>query len=402
MPNYSYVAVDRHGQEKKGTMEAADRTDLTETLKNNGLTPVKVVEQSALFHKLDFSFGQKIKPRDLSVLCRQFVSIIQAGVSLKNALQMLAEQTENKILKEALLEVLADVEKGNTLSDSMRSQNHVFPELLTDMVAAGEISGNLEMSFDRMAVQFEKEAKLQATIKKATVYPIILVLASIGVVFIMLLFVIPQFIEMFAEVDGEMPAITLAVMNSSKWLGKNWYVVAILVGLAMFAYKTYYKTENGKIVIDRIKMRMPLFGKLVIKSTCAQFARTTGTLISTGIPMIDCLEIVSRIVGNIHYSKILMESREEVMKGIPLSEPLRESGLFPPMVYHMINIGEETGNMEDMLEKLADYYDEEVELTTQAVLAALEPMIIVIMSFIVGFLVIAVVSPISSLYDSIM
>ena len=402
MPNYSYVAVDRHGQEKKGTMEAADRTDLTETLKNNGLTPVKVVEQSALFHKLDFSFGQKIKPRDLSVLCRQFVSIIQAGVSLKNALQMLAEQTENKILKEALLEVLADVEKGNTLSDSMRTQNHVFPELLIDMVAAGEISGNLEMSFDRMAVQFEKEAKLQATIKKATVYPIILVLASIGVVFIMLLFVIPQFIEMFAEVDGEMPAITLAVMNSSKWLGKNWYVVAILVGLAMFAYKTYYKTENGKIVIDRIKMKMPLFGKLVIKSTCAQFARTTGTLISTGIPMIDCLEIVSRIVGNIHYSKILMESREEGMKGIPLSEPLRESGLFPPMVYHMINIGEETGNMEDMLEKLADYYDEEVELTTQAVLAALEPMIIVIMSFIVGFLVIAVVSPISSLYDSIM
>lgn len=401
MPNYSYVAIDKHGQEKKGTMEAVDRTALVETLKGNGLTPIKMQEKSSLFSQINLSFGQKIKPRDLSVFCRQFVSIIQAGVSLKNALQMLAEQTENKLLKEALVEVLADVEKGNTLSDAMRAQNHVFPGLLIDMVAAGELSGNLEMSFSRMAVQFEKEAKLQATIKKATVYPIMLVIACIGVVLIMLLFVIPQFIEMFAEVDGELPAVTMMVMNSSKWLGKNWYVVALLVAFIVVVYKAYYKTTNGREVIDKIKMKAPLFGNLVVKSTCAQFARTTGTLISTGIPMIDCLEIVSRIVSNIHFSKALMETREEVMKGIPLSEPLRGSGLFPPMVYHMTGIGEETGSMEDMLEKLADYYDEEVELTTQAVLAAMEPMIIIVMSVIVGFLVIAVVSPITALYNDI-
>lgn len=402
MPKYSYVAINKNGQEKKGKVEAIDQMAVSEILKNNGLTPVKIQEQSSAYKNLNFSFGKDIKPRDLSVFCRQFVSIIQAGVSLKNALQMLSEQTENKTLKEGILEVLISVEKGNTLSDGMRGQSHIFPELLIDMVAAGEISGNLEMSFNRMAIQFEKEAKLRATIKKATIYPIILILASIGVVLVMLLFVIPSFIEMFAEIDGEMPLVTTLVIHASEWLGNYWYVLALIVILIVFAYKMYYKTVNGKLTVDKIKMKTPLFGKLIVKSVCAQFARTTGTLISTGIPMIDCLEIISRILTNVHYSNALMEAREEVMKGVPLTEPIKESGLFPPMVYHMIGIGEETGNMENMLEKLADYYDEEVEMTTQAVLAAMEPMIIVVMSVIVGFLVIAILAPLASLYNGLM
>ncbi len=401
MPDYSYVAIDKSGRQKKGKIEALDRKHAIDLLKSDGMTPIKVYAQGAFQKELQFSFGKSIKPRDLSVLCRQFVSIIQAGVPLKQALQMLSEQTENKTLRDALIAVLNEVERGNTLSDAMRLQSKVFPSILIDMVTAGEVSGSLDLSFARMAVQFEKEAKLKATIKKATIYPIILVLASIAVVIVMLLFVIPQFISMFADIDIEMPAFTMAVMNASSWLGTHWYLIPIVVVLTVGGYKAFYQTEGGREKIDKIKIRLPLFGKLTVKSICAQFARTTGTLMGTGIPIISCLEIMGRIVNNVHYTRALAETREEVMKGVPLSEPLKASGLFPPMVYHMIHIGEETGNMEDMLEKLADYYDEEVEMTTQTVMAAMEPLIIVIMAVIIGALVMAVVAPIGTMYQGL-
>ena len=372
-----------------------------EQLKAEGLIPVSVREQGALNKEIDFSIGKKVKPRDLSVFCRQFVSITQAGVPMKEALQMLSEQTENKWLKRAISEVLLNVEKGNTLADSMRSQPDIFPPMLVNMVEAGEQSGSLEMAFSRMAVHFEKEAKLKATIKKATIYPIILVIAAIGVIAVMLLFVIPIFIDMFADLDIEMPAITMFVMNSSKWMTSHWYVLlAIIVGVVA-AYKLIYRTTQGRLTIDRIKMKMPLFGKLTVKTACSQFARTMSTLLMSGISTIDALETTSKIVNNIHYTNAMLKAREEVMKGVPLSEPLEASGIFPPMVYHMTGIGEETGNVEEMLEKMADYYDEEVEMTTQSVLAAMEPIIILFMALIIGTLVIAVISPIASMYEGL-
>lgn len=401
MPGFSYVAVDKRGKEKRGSLEAETRERALEQLKAEGLIPVSVREQGALNKEIDFSIGKKVKPRDLSVFCRQFVSITQAGVPMKEALQMLSEQTENKWLKRAISEVLLNVEKGNTLADSMRSQPDIFPPMLVNMVEAGEQSGSLEMAFSRMAVHFEKEAKLKATIKKATIYPIILVIAAIGVIAVMLLFVIPIFIDMFADLDIEMPAITMFVMNSSKWMTSHWYVVlAIIVGVVV-AYKLIYRTTQGRLTIDRIKMKMPLFGKLTVKTACSQFARTMSTLLMSGISTIDALETTSKIVNNIHYTNAMLKAREEVMKGVPLSEPLEASGIFPPMVYHMTGIGEETGNVEEMLEKMADYYDEEVEMTTQSVLAAMEPIIILFMALIIGTLVIAVISPIASMYNGL-
>lgn len=401
MPGFSYVAVDKRGKEKRGSLEAETRERALEQLKAEGLIPVSVREQGALNKEIDFSIGKKVKPRDLSVFCRQFVSITQAGVPMKEALQMLSEQTENKWLKRAISEVLLNVEKGNTLADSMRSQPDIFPPMLVNMVEAGEQSGSLEMAFSRMAVHFEKEAKLKATIKKATIYPIILVIAAIGVIAVMLLFVIPIFIDMFADLDIEMPALTMFVMNSSKWMTSHWYVLlAIIVGVVV-AYKLIYRTTQGRLTIDRIKMKMPLFGKLTVKTACSQFARTMSTLLMSGISTIDALETTSKIVNNIHYTNAMLKAREEVMKGVPLSEPLEASGIFPPMVYHMTGIGEETGNVEEMLEKMADYYDEEVEMTTQSVLAAMEPIIILFMALIIGTLVIAVISPIASMYSGL-
>lgn len=401
MPGFSYIAVDRNGKEKKGSIQADTREKALEALKSGGLIPVSVREQGVLNKDLDFSIGKKVKPRDLSVFCRQFVSIMQAGVPMKEALQMMEEQTENKWLKRSIGEVLTSVEKGNTLADSMRAESKTFPPMLVNMVEAGESAGNLDTAFARMATHFEKEAKLKATIRKATIYPIILVIAAMGVVAVMLLYVIPIFIDMFADLDIEMPAITMLVMNTSKWATAHWYVILAFIILVVATYKLIYHTEKGQLAIDRFKMRMPLFGKLTVKTACAEFARTMSTLLTAGISTVDCLETASKVVRNVHYTNALLDVRQAVMKGIPMSEPLEAAEIFPPMVYHMTGIGEETGNLETMLEKLADYYDEEVEMTTQSVLAAMEPLIIVFMALVVGTLVIAVISPIATMYNGL-
>jgi len=400
MPGYFYIVADKAGKEKRGKMEANNRDAAKELLKKDGYVILSLEEQSQQFD-MNFTFGRKLKPRDLSVFCRQFVSILESGVAMKEALVMLEEQTENKTLKKSIAEVLTNIEKGNSLADAMRGESHVFPPMLINMVEAGESSGNLEMAFSRMAEQFEKEAKLKATVRKATVYPIVLIFACIGVIGVMLLYVIPIFIDMFKEIDMEMPAFTMFVMGLSEWAGTHVYII-VGVAVAIFAaYQAYYRTEGGRKNIDRIKMKMPLFGQLVVKSNCSRFARTASTLLAAGVPMIDCLDIVSRIVNNIHYSMAIQNAREEVMKGIPLSEPLRDAGIFPPMVYHMTGIGEETGNIEQMLNKLADYYDEEVEITTQTILAAMEPLIIVFMAVVVGSLVIASILPIAAMYEGL-
>lgn len=400
MPGYFYIVADKAGKEKRGKMEANNRDAAKELLKKDGYVILSLEEQSQQFD-MNFTFGRKLKPRDLSVFCRQFVSILESGVAMKEALAMLEEQTENKTLKKSIAEVLTNIEKGNSLADAMRGESHVFPPMLINMVEAGESSGNLEMAFSRMAEQFEKEAKLKATVRKATVYPIVLIFACIGVIGVMLLYVIPIFIDMFKEIDMEMPAFTMFVMGLSEWAGTHVYII-VGVAVAIFAaYQAYYRTEGGRKNIDKIKMKMPLFGQLVVKSNCSRFARTASTLLAAGVPMIDCLDIVSRIVNNIHYSMAIQNAREEVMKGIPLSEPLRDAGIFPPMVYHMTGIGEETGNIEQMLNKLADYYDEEVEITTQTMLAAMEPLIIVFMAVVVGSLVIASILPIAAMYEGL-
>ena len=401
MPGFSYVAVDQAGKEIKGSIDAENSERVAETLRRDGLLPLSIKEQGVLNKEIDFAIGKKVKPRDLSVFCRQFVSITEAGVPMKEALQMLVEQTENKWLKRAIAEVLTNVEKGNTLADSMMAFPDIFPGMLVNMVRAGEASGSLELSFSRMATHFEKEAKLRATIMKATIYPIILICAAIGVVAVMLLFVIPIFVDMFADLDVQMPALTLAVMGTSSWMASHWYVILIIAVIAAAAYRLIYQTDQGRLAIDNVKMKMPLFGKLTVKTACAQFARTMSTLLSAGLSTTSCLDIVAGIMKNVHYANAFLKAKEEVMKGIPLSESLQTAGIFPPMVYHMTGIDEETGNLEEMLEKLADYYDEEVEMATQSILAAMEPLIIVFMALIVGTLVIAVILPIGAMYEGL-
>lgn len=400
MTTYDYVVVDKTGKQKRGSMEANDPEKVKEVLKAEGLIPITIKEQSLLSKDISFG-GKKVKPRDLAVFCRQFGSILAAGVPVIAALQMLVDQTESKNLKEAIKAVQLDVEKGETLAGAMRAQNEVFPPMLINMIEAGEASGSLEISLERMAVHFEKDAKLQSTVKKAMVYPIVVLAVAVVVIIIMLVVVIPQFKEMFEELGSDLPAITQLVVNMSNGLKKFWWLFILIIAGVVAGINVYRKTPNGERLFSKLQLTMPLFGTLTVKSSSARLARTMSTLMAAGIPLIDAVEITSRIMSNAIVRETLENTKEEVARGVPLSTPLRESGLFPAMVHHMTKIGEETGNVEGMLEKVADYYDEEVENATEAVMSIIEPLLIVVLAVVVGFIMLSIYTPMLSLYDTI-
>lgn len=402
METFSYTAVGADGKEKKGSIVAETREDAARSLKDQGLLPMSIGKQSALDKDINFSFGKKgVKVRDLSVFCRQFSSIIKAGVNVINALSMMSEQTENKKLKAAIKNVQSNVEKGETLSSAMRSEGDIFPSLLVSMVAAGEASGSLETAIERMAIQFEKDAKISGMVKKAMIYPIILIVVMIGVVIAMMMFVIPNFMDMFEGLDAEMPFMTVMVINMSNFILDRWWLLILIVAGIVFAYKSYYKTDAGRHVIDRIKIKIPVFGVLTVKTACARFSRIMSTLLSAGMPMISAIEIAAGTMDNVLFRDALQKVRSGVALGMGFSQQIGVTRLFPAMLVHMVGIGEETGNIEDMLTNVANYYDEEVELATQSVTALMEPMIIIVMAVVVGALVLAIYQPMITLYSTL-
>ncbi len=401
MATYGYEAVDRSGKIVKGSMEANNLDLAKAELKKQGLTVVNLSEQSMLTKDINIDLGGKPTSRDLGVFCRQFVSMTKAGVSILEALKMLCEQTENKKLQKALLQVRVDVEKGETLADSMAAHPKVFPSIMINMVAAGEASGSLETSFERVATQLERNNKTQALVKKAMIYPIILFLVAIAVVIVMLVVVIPSYATIFEDLDTELPGITLAVLAASNFIRKWWYLLlAAVVGLVL-AFRAFALSNTGKHVFGKLALSIPAIKNLVVKSASSLMARTLSTLMGAGVPMVEAVDIVSNVMSNIWFKEALQEVKSQVILGTPLSQPLEECGLFPPMVYHMVRIGEESGNIEEMLDKLADYYDEEVEMAVQSLMAAMEPMIILVLAAIVGTLIASVLAPMMKMYEAL-
>lgn len=401
MATWGYVAIDKSGKETKGSRDADNKEQVTRELKNQGLIVLDITEQNALTKDISFDFGGKPTPRDLAVFCRQFASITRAGVTIIQTLNMLAEQTENVKMQKALQAVRADVEKGESFADSLARHDNVFPELLVQMARAGEASGSLETAMERMAIQFEKSAKTQALIKKAMIYPIVVALVAVAVVIVMLVFVIPRYMDMFEELGTELPGITKAVVAMSTFIQNYWFIIVPVVAIAVFAIKTWAKTNSGKHVVGKLALKIPAIKNMVVKSASAQMARTLSTLLTAGVPLIEAVDIVADTMGNIWFKEALKESVEQIMIGVPLSQPLQTCGLFPPMVYHMIRIGEEAGSTEEMLNKLADYYEEEVEMAVQSLMAAMEPMIIIVLACIVGVLIGAVMAPMVNLYAAL-
>lgn len=401
MPSFAYTAVNAAGKEVKGSIEAEDEAKASAELKHKGLTVASLKQQNALNKDINLEFNKKPKIRDLSIMCRQFVSMTRAGVSLIETLRMLAEQTENAVLQKALKQVRVDVEKGESLSLAMSRHPKVFPSLLVTMCDAGESSGSIDVSMERMSEQFEKSAHTQALIKKAMIYPAVLIVVIIGVIFLMLLKVIPSFSDMFNELGADLPAITKAMLAASGFLQTYWIAILLLLVAIVVGLKFFGTTDAGKHLYGKIALKIPVLNDLKKKEASSMMARTLSTLIASGVQLPEAVEIVSRTMSNIWYEEALAECKDQITMGVPLSQPLETCGLFPPMVYHMTRIGEESGNTEEMLSKLADYYDEEVEMAVQSLMAAIEPMITIVMALIVGVMVFAIFSPMMSLYDSL-
>ncbi len=402
MAQFSYEAVGLDGKIKKGNIESDSLEKARSLLRNDGLTVVKIGEASVLNRDININLGKKkLKPRDLSVFCRQFLSILKAGVSMISALEMLTDQTENKKLKEGLKSVKDNVEKGDTLSVAMKKQDGLFPPILLNMIAAGESSGSLEVSLERMSVHFEKDARIKGMVKKAFMYPIVLIFVMIAVVVVMLTFVIPQFKSMFDDIGSDLPAFTKAALALSDSLQNTWYIWLIGIAVLILAYKLYVSTPNGSRVVAALKLKIPVFGSLSVKTACARFSRTLSTLMASGMPLIDSINICAKVLDNVLYKDALVETSRQVERGVSLTTPLEKSGLFPSMVIHMISIGEETGSMEEMLTNVADYYDEEVEMTTQQATALMEPIIIVMMALVVCALIAVIYGPMVQLYSDI-
>lgn len=398
MAVFNYKVVDKDGKNKKGTIEAPNRDGAEKKLKSDGYSIMSLTEQNS-----PFSGGlikKKVKSRDLGVFCKQFSAVIKAGVTIISALELMGDQIENPTLKRAVMDAKTYVEKGGTLADALRVNSDVFPPIMINMVAAGELSGNLEVCLDRLVEHFEKDNALSSKIKGAMVYPIVVFVVMIIVVIVVMIAVIPNFTSMFEDMGTKLPLATRMMVAASNFVIHKWYILIIVVAAIVFGCKAFKKSSVGEQFFSNIAIKAPVFGNLTIKSACSRFARTMSTLMASGISMIDAVEQVAKMMDNKIIRDGLMDAKTQVAKGIPLSKPLKDMEVLPPMLSAMTKIGEETGDIEEMLSKVADYYDEEVEAATNKLTAAMEPLIMVILACIVGMIVAAVYGPIMSMYDA--
>ena len=397
MPQFTYTARDVKGEMKQATIEAPSRDEVMNQLRKQKLQVIKVDEGKGAPKKR----SGPIKMRDIVIFTRQFSTMINAGLPLVQALSILSEQSENPVLKDITREVVYDVESGNTLADAMRKHPKAFNELYVNMVAAGEAGGILDTILLRLAVFIEKNDALVRKVKGAMIYPGVIMTVAGGAILVLLLFLIPTFQRMFSEAGIALPLPTQIVIGLSEALQAYWYVVIGVVGAAVFFIKKYYATQPGKLVIDRMMLNAPVLGDVLRKSAVSRFTRTLGTLIGSGVSILDGLEITAKTSGNRVIQDAIMESRSSIAGGETISAPLKRSGVFPPMVVSMINVGEQTGGLDQMLSKMADFYDEEVDAAVSGLLALMEPVMIVFLGVVVGGMVVAMYLPIFDMINAV-
>ncbi len=401
MARYKYVITDKYGKEKKGMMESQSEEQAIARLKGDGSVVLQIRETKSLDDAAwNIQIGSGVKKKDITIFCKQFHGILTAGVTVIDGLQMVQDQTENKNLRRALLNVQANVSKGESLAGAMEQEGKVFPELLIHMVRAGEATGNLEIAFERITSQFDKDMKLVSMVRSAMIYPIVVVIVAVAVVIILMSTVIPNFRETFETMGEELPGLTKMVIAMSDFItGHLVGVLGTIVGLVIFII-IGKGTEPGKQFLSRVALIIPMIKNFSVKNASARFSMTMATLVMSGVPLVDALEIAGDVISNRLIRKAVKDCREEVMQGIPMSEPLEASGVFPPMLTHMLRIGEETGTTEQMLDKVAEYYEEEVTEATRNLTTAMEPMIIIVLAVLVGGILGAVMMPMLSIYEN--
>lgn len=399
MANFKYSAMTKDGKTKKGKIEAVDKQGALATLKESGYYPLSVTEESAL--KKDITLGNPVKVKDITIFCQQFEAILTAGISVMEALELLKEQTENKFLRNLIAQIYTAVETGDSLSGAMKKQGKYFPSILVNMIEAGESSGNLEVALSRMAEHFEKEHRLKQNVKKATMYPLVVSIVTVGVIIVLMGFVVPIFVKMFTDMGVELPGPTRMLIGISNFIVHKWYILVLSVVIFIAGFSYFKKTEFGKMWLSGVKLKLPIIGKVTVKIIASRFSRTMSTLLASGLPLLDALEIISKVVDNYKIEKGFQNAKDQVSKGNPLSKPIVEMGIFPPMITHMVKIGENTGQLEPILNKVADFYDNEVDVAVAQLTSLLEPLIIVVLAVIVGFVVISMLLPMLSMNEAI-
>ncbi len=395
MPVFEYTARTLSGDTQSGTLDLPSLEDVRQHLRRNNMRIVRVREQSRKKR------ARRIPTRDVVIFTRQFATMINSGLPLVQSLDILAQQTENKALAEVTRQVVYDVESGNTLADALDKHRNAFTQLYVNMVAAGEAGGILDTILLRLATFLEKNDAIIRKVKGAMIYPAVILTVAVVAIVVLLVFVIPTFQQMFASVNLELPLPTRVVIGLSELLqGWWWAMIAGAVALG-FAIRSYYNTENGRLNIDKFLLRVPVLGDLLRKSAISRFTRTLGTLLSSGVAILDGLEITARTAGNRVVHDAVMESRGSIAGGETISGPLESSGVFPPMVTSMIAVGEATGGLDEMLSKIADFYDDEVDAAVSALLSLMEPVMIVVLGVVVGGMIVAMYLPIFDMINAV-
>lgn len=393
MPGFNYTAINRNGKRVRSSLDASSIETAKSSLRGAGYTILDIKEQTTLNRDIEIPFLGNPKAKDMAVFCRQFVSILRAGVSVASVLAMLGQQTSNKKLRAAIREMQADVEKGEALATSMRRHPKIFPAILVNMVSAGEASGNLEESFRQMELYFERSKRTKSKVTSAMIYPCVLIVVMIIVLIVMMTKIIPNFLKTFEDMDAELPKITLGVMAVCEWFKSWWWVPLLVLAALIVGGVLFHRTDKGKHFFGWLARKTPVVGNLTVKTACATFCRTMEVLIGSGLTLTDSMDLAASNMGNIYYLEAIRDARALVAEGTPLRESLVRTGIFPPMVSNLVGVGEETGDLQSMMGKVADYYDEEVDEATKKLLNLMEPAIIIVMAVFVVIIVLAIYLP---------
>ena len=402
MPGFLYTAIAQNGRQVHSRLDASTLETAKSSLRGAGYTILDIKEENVLNRDIELPFLGNPKSKDMAVFCRQFVSILRAGVSVATVLAMLGQQTANKKLRAAIREMQADVEKGETLAGAMRRQRKVFPGILVNMVAAGEASGNLEESFQQMERYFDRAKRTHGKVAGAMVYPCVLIVVMIVVLFVMMTRIIPSFLQTFEDMDAELPAVTLGVMAVCDWFQAWWWLLAAALAVLAVGGVIFSRTGPGRHAFGWLARKIPVVGSLTVKTACSTFCRTMEVLIGSGLTLTDSLDLAAVNMKNVYFQEAVREARTAVAEGAPLHTGLERTGLLPPMVCNLVSIGEETGDIQGMMGKVADYYDEEVDEGTKKLLSLMEPAIILFMAVFVVIIVLAIYLPMinmTSAYD---
>lgn len=393
MPGFNYTAIDRNGKRVRSSLDASSIETAKSSLRGAGYTILDIKEQTTLNRDIEIPFLGKPKAKDMAVFCRQFVSILRAGVSVASVLSMLGQQTGNKKLRAAIREMQADVEKGESLASSMRRHPKIFPAILVNMVSAGEASGNLEESFRQMELYFDRSKRTKSKVTSAMIYPCVLIVVMIVVLIVMMTKIIPNFLKTFEDMDAELPKLTQGVMAVCEWFKSWWWVPLLVLAALIVGGVLFHRTDKGKHFFGWLARKTPVVGNLTVKTACATFCRTMEVLIGSGLTLTDSMDLAASNMGNIYYLEAIRDARALVAEGTPLRESLVRTGIFPPMVSNLVGVGEETGDLQSMMGKVADYYDEEVDEATKKLLNLMEPAIIIFMAVFVVIIVLAIYLP---------